>query len=205
METEKKSSGGMGKILLGILITLGAIVLCCAASSFAGLLGTAGIVSEASKNIEEQKQVETNKNDEAWNNPAKLNEAIAVKDVSWTVVSAQDLGSTIKSKYSSFGEDCKANSGKFIKVTLKVKNNYKEIKTLTDVDLLDDQKREFKTSTDTFGCIDGDLYILANINPGIEKTFIAVYEVPNDAKGLKLKLGDLDFFSKEFKYVTLGL
>jgi len=190
--------GSVGKTLLIVIIVIGVLILCCAGAGLSGILGTASVV-------EEQQKEQANKEEQIWNNPKKLNEKITVGNIDWTVVEAQNLGSTLKSKYGQYGTDCNANSGKFVKVTVKVKNNDKEIRTLTNVDLFDSQKREFKISSDVFGCVDGDVWILENINPGIEKTYVAVYEVPSDAKNLRLKVGDMDLLSDEYEYIELGL
>ncbi|MCC7304402.1 DUF4352 domain-containing protein [bacterium] len=184
--------------IITILVVLGAIFALCAIS---GLAGIGGVANQVSKNAEETKS----KDQTAWENPAKLKEAVTVKDVTWTVQTAQNLGSKLKTKYPSFDKDCVANSGKFIKITFKVKNNYKEMKSLTNIDLVDDQKRSYIRSSEVSNCVSDELYILDNINPGIEKTYTAVYEVPSDAKGLKAKVGDLDLLGNEYKYIELGL
>lgn len=194
----------MGKGTKIVLSCVGLVILgviCFIVISAMGL----GAVSKVANDIDNQTKASEEKEKTAFDNPEKISTPIIVKDVQWTVVEAKDLGSNLKSKYGAYGTDCNANSGKFIQVKLKIKNNGKEIATLTNLDLYDSEKNEYKTSTDVYGCIEGDLYILDNINPGIEKTFVAIYEVPTTAQGLKVKVGDLSFFTNDHRYVSLGL
>lgn len=198
--TPNKGLSAGVKVLLGCgCITL-ALIVCFIFASMAGLAG----VSQVATNIDNQQKADADKEQQDFNNPKKLNEPVIVKDVQWTITEAKDLGATLKSNYSSYGDDCKANSGKFIQVTVKIKNNSKDMASVTDLDLYDSEKNEYKTSSDVFSCVEGDLFILSNINPGIEKTFIGVYEVPATASGFRVKVGDLNLFSNEYTYVSLG-
>lgn len=199
-EVTKKPMSTGAKVLIGcgglfILMIIGFIGL--------SALGIAGI-SKVAEEVNNQQQQEEKKNDDAFTNPAKLNEKVTVGEVEWTVTKAQDLGSKLKTKYPSFDKDCVANSGKFIKVYVSIKNNSKEMVSVTDLDLLDSQKREYKTSSEVSSCIEDELFILDNINPGIKKTFVGVYEVPKDASGFRLKVGDLNLFSSKESYIGLG-
>jgi hypothetical protein len=90
---------------------------------------------------------------------------------------------------------------------LKLKNNRKDLFTLTDLSLVDDQGREFTSSSDVSSCIDDTIFVLENINPGIEKTFTAIYEIPDGTTGLMLEVNSTgSLFSEETnKYISLGL
>ena len=97
-------------------------------------------------------------------------------------------------------------SGRFIFVRFAVKNLDSEMKTLTDVKLVDNQGREYTADSDSFMYIQNqeELFILDNINPGITKAYSTIYEVPLDAKGLMFEATDLSFIS-ENAYIDLGL
>lgn len=194
LSTGAKIAIGCGGItLLGIIIF---VIL-----TIAGIAGVAKVVEE----VDNQQTEQENTENEAFNNPSQLGEAVVVNDVQWIVTEGENLGSTLKSKYGSYGDDCVANSGTFVKVVVKIKNNSSQMVSVSNLYLYDSQKREFITSTDVYSCIEDDLFVLDNINPGIEKTFVAVYEIPDGAPDLKLKVGDLDIFTEGHKYVSLGL
>ncbi|MCD4756076.1 DUF4352 domain-containing protein [bacterium] len=199
--TPKKKLGTGAKVAIGCggITLLGIIIILII--TIAGVAGVAKVVEEVEIQQTEQEVAEQ----ETFDEPSQIGEVIVVDDVQWIVTEAKDLGSTLKSSYGAYGDDCVANSGTFIKVTIKIKNNSKEMVSVSDLYLYDSEEREFITSSDVYSCIEDELFIFDNINPGIEKTFVAVYEVPDDATDLKIKVGDLDFFSNEYKYVSLGL
>ncbi|MCC7571574.1 DUF4352 domain-containing protein [Candidatus Micrarchaeota archaeon] len=197
----KKKLGTGAKIAIGCggITLLGIIIfVIITIAGIAGVAKVADNVDKAQKDREASEQ-------EAFDNPYQIGEEVVVNDVQWIVTEAQNLGSTLKSKYGSFGDNCVANSGTFVKVIVKIKNNSSQMVSVSNLYLYDSQKREFITSSNVFGCIEDDLFILDNINPGIEKTFVAVYEIPDGAESLRLKVGNLDLFTEGHKYVSLGL
>jgi hypothetical protein len=162
-----------------------------------------------SENSQEQTE-ETNDNKEdavegSFGKPFGMDQRITVGEVEWVITKAENLGSTLKSKYGSYGDDCVANSGSFIRIDFKVKNISKDMITLTDLYLYDSSEREFTSSSEVYSCVEDELFLLDNINPGIEKTFTVVYEVPEDAEDLKIKVEDLKLFGDGEAYVDLGL
>ncbi|MCK9368533.1 DUF4352 domain-containing protein [Candidatus Dojkabacteria bacterium] len=190
----KKKMGTGAKVAIGcgVLLLLGIIITVIIVYS-----GIAGL-SKISDNLNKQDDAKQ----QAFDNPSKIGQEVAVNDIIWKLTAAKNLGSTLKSTYG--GENCVANSGTFVKITVTIKNNGKDLATVTDLDLYDSQKREFVTSSDVTGCVSDTLFLLDNINPGIEKTFVAVYEIPNGATGLRLKVGDLNLFTSDEKYISLG-
>ena len=196
---KKLSTGAKIAIGCGGLVVLGIIVTIIITAI------TAAGVAKVVENVNDAQKAKDNAEAEAFNNPSTIGEVVNVNNIQWTVMDAQSLGSTLKSKYDGFGEDCVANSGTFVKVTVKVKNNTSEMVTVSDLNVYDSQKREFISSSDVYGCVEDELFILENVNPGIEKTFVAVYEIPTGATELRLKVGDLDLLSEGHKYISLGL
>lgn len=124
----KIAIGCGGVILLGIIITIIIVV--------SGAAGVAKII----KDVDNQKTAAENIELEAFSNPLKIGETVTVNDVRWTVTKAQNLSPTLKSKYDSYGDGCIANSGTFVKVTVKVKNNTKEMVSVTNLNLYDSEK-----------------------------------------------------------------
>ena len=197
----KKGMTKTVKILLGCGILIVLAVVCVVVMSALGVAGINNVATQVNNSVTEA----ANKENTAFNAPHKIGEAVTVKDVQWTITEAKDLGSTLKSTYGSYGTDCKANSGKFVQITVKIKNNGTDMASVMNLNLYDSDKHEYVSSSDVYGCVTGDLFILSNINPGIEKTFIAVYEVPTTATGLRVKVGDLNLFTDDHQYVSLGL
>ncbi len=195
---KKKMSTGV-KIAIGcgglFVVTIIIVVIL----SIAGVAGLSKVANEVNEDIAESEQ----EKEEVFNNPSELGESVTVGDVEWVLTEAEDLGSTIKSE-SQYSDDCVAESGKFIKVTVKLTNNSSDMVSVSDLYLYDSEKREYVSSSDVSSCVEGDLFILDNINPGLSKTFTTVYEVPADSKDFRLKAGNLDMFSGEVKYISLG-
>ncbi len=131
---------------------------------------------------------------------------VTVGEIDWEIVSVEDIGSVIPSG-NEFIDDCKANSGSFVKLVVRVKNNRKDMFSVTDLALVDSQERRFTTSTDAMSCVDDTIFLLDNINPGIEKTFTAVYEIPEGATGLMLEINSTGsiFSGESNKYILLDL
>jgi hypothetical protein len=137
-------------------------------------------------------------------NPFTKNEIITVEEVEWQLLEAESLGNTLEDP-NGFLEN-KVTSGAFIKIRFKVKNIGSEMKTLTSLYLIDDQDREYTSYAESFGYLDVDehLFLLDNINPGISKTYVDIYEVPKDAKGLILEITSLEF-ARSKAYIDLAI
>jgi hypothetical protein len=122
----------------------------------------------------------------------KVNEELVFNDSTWVVLEARDLGKVLKS--TDPDEQDKKADGRFILVRYKVTNTGKKTVWLgDDPPLLDDKERQFETLGDaqahylpkgakTLGEADSD-----QIPAGITREFHAIYEVPTDARGLRLK------------------
>ncbi|MBA7580376.1 hypothetical protein ES708_22267 [subsurface metagenome] len=137
-------------------------------------------------------------------NPYSAGESITINDeVNWKILSAKDLGDTLEA-IDRWSDD-KTTIGKFIKVRFTVKNIGKEMKTITDLRLFDNEDREFVTYDGSFGYIEEEeeLFLLENINPGLERTYTVVYEVPADSKDFILEITNLEFMSDK-AYISLG-
>ena len=136
--------------------------------------------------------------------PYSINKSITINnEVNWKILSAEDLGDTLEA-IDRWSDD-KTTTGKFIKVRFTVKNVGKKMKTLTDLKLFDNEDREFVTYDESFGYIEEEeeLFLLENINPGMEKTCTVVYEVPKDSKDFILEITNLEWTSDK-AYISLG-
>jgi hypothetical protein len=211
----KGSTKGNKKTFIIIGVIVGVILICCCVSILvAGRnLPTVDTVSpsptdkvlENATTTEIPSATATTKPVATIKQLPKIGDVVTVGNAQWTLVAARDIGSTLKSSFGAYGKDCVANSGKFIQVDLKIKNLNKDVATVTNPDLIDSLDRSFVTSSDVYSCVDTSLFLLSSVNPGIEKSFSAIYEVPLDASGFKLEVGDFGLFNLTAdKLITLG-
>jgi hypothetical protein len=121
----------------------------------------------------------------------KVNEALVFKDSTWVVVEAKDVGKVLKPTVP--GEEELKADGRFILVRFKVTNTGKKVVWAGgDPDLVDDRERTFGTLVEQKPYLPRGAKTLEDedqIPAGITREFHALYEVPLDAKGLRLKAG----------------
>ena len=138
-----------------------------------------------------------------------IKEDVRVGDVRWKVTEVKDRGNTLKgseSKYPSFTKN-KATSGKFVQITVEVEKLGSEIKSASNLNIVDEKGREFIHATDVSSWLpEGkEMFLLSNLNPNVPQTFTDIYEIPADAVGLKLKVGDLELLKNNSALINLGL
>lgn len=187
------------KVAIGCGGCLGVLIIGGIAVSALGLFGLGKVANEIDKDIKEQEQEDADKRA----NPHALNEEIPVENIVWKVTEASDKGSTLKAT-SSYGEDCVSSTGRFIQVKATVKNNTNEMKSLGSLNLYDKDGREYVNSSDIYGCVEDEFFLIDNINPGIAVEFIQTYEVPSDASGFYMEITDLNFLEDNKDYIGLG-
>lgn len=138
--------------------------------------------------------------------PGKVGEALTVDDAEWLVQEAKDMGKSLKP--TGILEDKEAKTdGRFIQVKYKITNKGKQPGTVLMVKLVDSQSREFSTWDKQYGYLPKEsehLNILEDIQPSMSRTYHALFEVPADAKGLKLKVSGFGLLAGN-KNVDLAL
>jgi hypothetical protein len=137
---------------------------------------------------------------------AALGDTITMSDSTWTVISAKDLGTTVKSN-NSVVEDLKSEGGKYIAVVFKVTNlGKKEERIFGHPKLRDSLGREFDAHDHSiFYLPKGKKSMqLEAIPPGLPKEFWAIYEVPETATGLQFMARELAMSARSYP-VALGL
>lgn len=189
------------KILTGII---GVIVF----FSFIGSLGDKKGTSSPSSVDSPEKTSEkpTNVKQEAKSYAVK--DDVRVGDVRWKVTEVKNYGNTLKGSESRIPTFSKSRTtgGKFVKITVEVENLGNEMKSASTLNIVDDKDREFIPSTNVFEWLPEDnMFILSNLNPNVPKTFSAIYEIPADASGLKLKVGDLELLKNNSAKIDLGM
>ncbi len=133
---------------------------------------------------------------------AKVGDTVKFDDSTWVVVSAKDIGKKLKSVLGD-----KTTEGKFVKVVFKVTNTTKEEERIMDhPKLLDDQGREFGNFDEASMYLPDNekTMTLEQLPAGMPKTFSAIYEVPDDAKGLKFQARALSALGNK-TLVDLGI
>lgn len=133
-----------------------------------------------------------------------LGQNVKVGEIRWKITGAKNLGQTLKSDNQFIKE--KSTSGRFVQVTFEIENQSKDLKTFAGLDVVDKQGRVYKASSDALAFIQEDTRcILENINPNIVKSCLVIYEMPQDATGLKAKATDLMLLGMQEKLIDLGL
>jgi len=138
-----------------------------------------------------------------------INQDVRVGDVRWKLLNAKNRGNTLKaseSRYATIAKD-KTTPGKFVEITMEVENLGSDMKTVTNLTLVDSKGREYTSSTDTSEWVpEGkELVLLTNLNPNVPQQFVDIYEVPVDATTLQAKVGDLDLFKNKAAVISLGI
>lgn len=177
----------IGLLLLGLLISS----------------GDTEIDSKSTSSVSQQEQSsdksDTSKKEEKL---VKVSEDLQIGMVKWNVVKAWET--TQLTDYSGVIKP----TGKFVVINVRVENLDKEMKTVSGLKLVDNQNREFisYSKSSLLKNLGAEpLFLISNINPNVPLVFADVYEVPADAKGLKLRVGDLSLLGSDEGFIDLGL
>lgn len=136
----------------------------------------------------------------------KIGDEIVFEDSKWTVISAENLGSTLKSPSPGLIEN-KQTEGRFIKVKYTITNTSKDEETLMHrPKILSGDGAKYEQSTDVSIYLgDGEKeFTLDSLPSRIKKTFVAIYEVPKDASKLRFQTRSLESFGTKHIEVDLG-
>ncbi|NQV89347.1 MAG: DUF4352 domain-containing protein [Parcubacteria group bacterium] len=129
-----------------------------------------------------------------------LNDEVTVGEVKWVVTDAYS-----KTSLSGAFGGSETTQGKFIVINATVENLGSDMKSTSNLKLVDNKGREFTNSSSSFKNLGAEqLFILENLNPNLPFTFADVYEVPADAEGFSLIVGDLSLFGSKEAKISLG-
>ena len=130
----------------------------------------------------------------------KINDEVVVGDVKWIL----DDAYTKTALSGAFG-GTETTQGQYVVINATVENLGSDMKSISNLKITDDQGREFTSSSESFKNLGAEqLYILENLNPNLPYSFAEVYEVPADATGFSLKVGDLSLFGSKSASIDLG-
>ena len=129
--------------------------------------------------------------------------------VKWRVLTAKNRGSVLRdseSRLPGFYKD-KTTTGKFIEVTFVVENLSGSTQNFVSTPkIVDSQSREFDKAEEYWGYVPKDMdFVGATLQPNIPKQAVVIYELPQDATGLKLKVSDFGIIYKKSALINLGL
>lgn len=130
---------------------------------------------------------------------------VQVGKIRWRVLEAINVGQTLNSD-NEFQEPLQTN-GKFIRVRFELENLSSDPIIFSDVNIIDAQQRKFQNHSEAavFFADNKEFCALEQLNPNVPKTCTMVFELPADAAGLHLLVGDLNMFSAQEASINLNL
>lgn len=208
----------IGKILLwvlGIILILGVIGAMLGEDTEnqqaepASSIQTEEVETETdSESATEQEDEATEEDGEVGNNEVYgIGDYVEVGKLAYTVHSVETTN--ILESDNQF-IDPATTDGQFVIVEIEAFNNDSETRMVDSsmFKLIDDQGREFNTSTDTdvMMVLDESLNLfLQDINPGISKTGKLVFELPNDVSSYELQVSSgFGFAGGEYATIKLN-
>ena len=135
-----------------------------------------------------------------------INDIVDFDDSSWVVLSARELGSSIKN--TNMGAEDLDSEGKFIYVKYKVTNNKKEEESIAFTPSVRDSKgRRYEELVKSEMYLpEGETGITMEALPAsLSKTFSAIFEVPKDSTGIVFLARSFVPFKAEEKAIVLNL
>lgn len=208
----------IGKILLwvlGIILILGVIGAMLGEDTEnqqaepASSIQTEEVETETDSESATEQEVEATEEDgEVGNNEVYgIGDYVEVGKLAYTVHSVETTN--ILESDNQF-IDPATTDGQFVIVEIEAFNNDSETRMVDSsmFKLIDDQGREFNTSTDTdvMMVLDESLNLfLQDINPGISKTGKLVFELPNDVSSYELQVSSgFGFAGGEYATIKLN-
>lgn len=132
-----------------------------------------------------------------------IGQDVIVGEIRWKILEAKELGQELKSDNQFI--DAKTTSGKFILVRLEVENRKTEAATYAGINAVDDKGRTFEVYSEKFGFVDEkESCIFEQLNPNITKVYSEIFELPADAKGIRVGVGDLELFGGDEALIDVG-
>lgn len=173
----------------------------CAALIGSGGGEGGGSAEDSEPKKKEEKKKASSKQEAA---PVAIGEPAVAGDVQWTVTSAERVGELVREGPTP--KLTKTEQGSFVTVDFDFTNNGSDPVTLNNasVTLLDGGGRESNPKSDASTYIPEDRRIfLEGVNPGITRPGRVIFEVPPDASGFQLQVGDTKPFGDD-ALVDLG-
>ena len=200
-------AGAILAIAVLILVIIGGCCLCCFGLAVVAAMNEDSSVSRAPTRARPTRirVTPTTAPVPASGETHNINEDVFVGQIRWKVLEATDLSNHLESQ-NQFTQPLQT-SGKFIRVRFEIENRSGEAKMFSSVNLVDSSGRKFEGNSDAeIGFIDSnERCMLQQLNPNLPRVCTKIFEVPLDAKGLKLEVGDLDLLGTNSAVINLGL
>jgi len=135
--------------------------------------------------------------------PEPLENEVIAGDITWKVFNVNVLGPEIVG-FDNFSYT--AVRGKFVNIEFMVNNNSEEIRTLFDLNVIDNKGRVYTVCLPGYGLFAARerACTLVDISPGTEYTFEAPFDIAPDSEGLVLEVTDLKIPVENKTYIDLG-
>lgn len=126
----------------------------------------------------------------------KMGKPFMIDDAEWLVIEAKDLGKSVKPT-AEYEEKVAKTEGRFVQVKYKVTNKGKQPGHVFEVKLTDSQDRVFGPWDKQLAYLpkDADDHFLDEVQPSMAHTYVQIFELPADAKGLKLRGAGFGIFA----------
>lgn len=205
-----------------VIISIGCVLLLCGVCTAVSFIFLAGKAKNQVTKLDNEYKDAINEALKYTPTPTKaeelktvkpMSETVQVKDITWKVLEAKNIGNTIKAN-AEYYTDCKAEEGStFIMLKVNIKNNSNEEKYLYSGELLDSENKEYPTYNGIFFCIDDaslptntKLYsAIESMNAGVQQDFVVYFEVPSSYTDLKFRATDLSSYNEEYEYIKINL
>ena len=131
-----------------------------------------------------------------------IGDDVQVGDIRWRALEFQDLGNTLESD-NEFIKDV-TTAGRFVRIRFEVENLGNEQVYLANIKIVDDRDRAFSEASGVFYWIpEQESCILTTLNPNVPDICNAIYDIAQDAVGLKLKVTNLQVFFEDSELIVL--
>lgn len=187
----------MKRLVVGCFGLIGGIVVLMLGISFVGafVAGLSGLAPPTPTPAPGQVAgVQVGAADGSTEHPYPPDAAVTVADIRWTILKAGRAPNRLN------GESPR---GVYVVVAVSVENQGKEARSVSQLDLLDDEGRRFQGDFKDFG-LEPPLLILESLNPGLTLEFSTVFDVPEDAKGLMIRVSNLRVLGEDVAHISLG-
>ena len=99
----------------------------------------------------------------------------------------------------------KKTPGRFVSVRFEIENLSKDQLNFTTINVVDGQDRKFTPVDNVIGFVPNEeMCFFEQLNSNVPKVCQVIFEVPANAKQLKLVIGDLKLFGGESNKIDLG-
>ena len=154
--------------------------------------------SDSSADEQDAAQQETESTEES---AASIGEPVTIGDVRWTVTKGEWSDILVSERWGN-------DEGYFVLLDVNLSNNSNQDLRLATpfLTLVDNEGREFEPDIEMnfFHLWGEENMFVGKVEPGTTKEGRIIFPIEPDSSGLKLRVGEAKFASKETRYIDLG-